>query len=127
MKAVLDAPFIDERGTIQNLLALPSHGIAIRGVAVITSKAGTVRSNHFHRQDMHHLFVLSGSLEYFERAVGEKEIPEPVVYRAGEMFFTGPMREHAVRFLEDTVLISMSPRARDHGSHEEDVVRVDFL
>lgn len=127
MKVELPEPFVDERGTIQNLLELKSDDVPVRGVAIITSKAGAVRSNHYHVTDSHHLWVLSGSLEYFERAVGDTTIPEPVVYRAGDMFWTGPQREHAVRFLEDTVLVSLSPRSRDHGSHEDDVVRVEFI
>lgn len=127
MKVELPESFVDARGVIQNLLELGSVDVPVRGVAVITSKAGTVRSNHYHRTDSHFLFVVSGSCEYFERAVGETEIPKPITYRAGEMFWTGPMREHAVRFLEDTVLLSLSPRPRDHGSHEDDVVRVQFI
>jgi quercetin dioxygenase-like cupin family protein len=127
VKVILGDRVVDERGVIQNLLELKDYGEAIRGVAIITSKAGSVRSCHYHKNDSHHLYVLSGSLEYFERAVGETEIPKPVVYRAGEMFWTGPQREHAVRFLEDTTLLSLSPRARNHESHESDVVRVKFL
>jgi dTDP-4-dehydrorhamnose 3,5-epimerase-like enzyme len=118
--------FTDSRGEIRNLLELSSTDVPIRGVAIIKSKAGTVRSQHYHREDEHFLFVLCGSLEYFERDVGSTEIPEPVIYRKGEMFWTGPMREHAVRFLEYTELLSLSVRPRDHASHEDDVVRVTF-
>src|SRR6185436_11073494 len=82
----LDTPFIDERGAIQNLLNTP-----ISGAAIITSKAGTIRSNHWHREDFHYLYVFSGSMEYYERDIG---IPyssqSPIIVKTGQMVFTPP-------------------------------------
>src|ERR1700678_2966445 len=79
----LDKPFIDDRGVIQNLLNTP-----ISGTAVITSIKGSVRSNHYHREDFHYLYVVSGSMEYYERGVDEKFTGKPLVIKAGEMVFT---------------------------------------
>lgn len=115
----LDPPFVDERGSIQNLL-----NTSINGAAVITSKKGSKRSNHWHREDWHFLYVMSGSMEYWEKPVdGNHEWTKKIINQ-GEMVFTAPQMVHKTIFLQDTVLLSFSKRNRDHDSHEEDVVRL---
>jgi quercetin dioxygenase-like cupin family protein len=118
----LDDPFVDERGKIQNLL-----NTAINGAAIITSKAGTVRSNHWHRSDWHYLYVVSGSMKYYERPVDtDFQDGKSYIVAAGEMVFTPPNFIHKTEFIEDTTMISFSKRNRDHDSHEEDVVREEY-
>lgn len=120
----LDDPFVDDRGSIQNLL-----NTAMHGAAIITSKAGSVRSNHWHKTDWHYLYVMSGSMEYYERNVGMPtgfNKDNPVIVKAGQMVFTPPNSVHKTVFLEDTVVLSFSKRNRDHVSHEADVIREDF-
>jgi quercetin dioxygenase-like cupin family protein len=121
-RAALPPPFINAAGSIQNLLEEPCGGVAI-----IHSKAGSIRSQHYHRTDSHYLYVLSGRMLYFERPVGSKELPEPVEVRAGQMVFTPPLVEHATSFDEDTVLVSMSKNARTTEKHEADLVRVKVI
>lgn len=116
----LPEPYVNDSGTIQNLLERPCGGVAI-----IESYAGAVRSLHYHREDGHWLHVLSGEMHYYERPVGATEWPaEPLVVRPGQCVFTPPMLEHKTVFPVDTVLVSMSLRPRDTASHEADVVRV---
>jgi quercetin dioxygenase-like cupin family protein len=118
----LDGPFVDDRGSIQNLL-----NTSINGAAIITSKAGSIRSNHWHREDFHYLYVLSGSMEYYERDVGiSGELQSPIIVKTGQMVFTPPNKVHKTVFLEDTVLLSFSKRNRDHESHESDLVREEY-
>lgn len=117
----LDPPFIDDRGMIQNLL-----NCNINGAAIITSKKGSERSNHYHKDDFHYLYVVMGSMEYYERGLDEKFVGKPLVVKAGQMVFTPPMKVHKTIFLENTTLISFSKRNRDHTSHESDVIREEF-
>jgi len=117
----LDAPFVDVRGVIQNLLLTP-----INSVAIITSKAGTVRSNHYHKTDWHYLYIISGSMNYYERDIDGSSDVKPLLVTAGQMVFTPPMQVHKTEFLEDTVMISFAKNIRDHEHHEEDLVRVEF-
>lgn len=118
----LDTPFVDERGSIQNLVLKP-----VTSVAVITSRRGTVRANHYHKTDWHYAYVVSGKILYFERDVGSSEMPVPRTFGAGKMFFTPPMREHAMVFAEDTTFVTMAKNVRSHESHEADLVRVEFV
>ena len=118
----LPKPFVDERGSIQNLLSVP-----VGNVALIKSKRGAIRSNHFHRKDWHYLYVLSGRVLYFERPIGFKGFPPSIVCGEGSMVFTMPATEHAVLFLADSEVLSMARNPQTHDEHEEDVVRVSFL
>jgi len=117
----LENPFVDARGIIQPLLGMPVHDVAL-----ITSKKGAVRANHYHKTDWHYCYVLRGSLEYLHRPVGSNQPPAVQVIAAGQLFFTPAMLEHAMRFLEDTQFIVMSGNPRDHETYETDIVRVQL-
>lgn len=117
-----DAGWVSDAGTIVNLL----HGGFTGTVSVLESKAGSTRAKHWHRADDHFLFILSGQVEYWERAIGSTELPECQHFYAGEMFYTPSEREHALRFPVDTKMVSISSLSRTHDEHESDVVRVEF-
>src|SRR5687767_12292699 len=82
----LDAPHADERGAIQSLVNFP-----MKNLSLITSKKGTVRSNHYHVTDWHYMYVLSGSFDYYYRPTGSTEPPAVINLKPGEMVFTPPM------------------------------------
>lgn len=118
----LPTAFNNASGTIQNLLLKP-----LQSVAVITSRTGALRANHYHKTDWHYAYVVSGQVLYFERDVGSTAIPQPRAFGPGEMFFTRPMREHVMLFAEETVLITLAKNVRSHAEHEADLVRVQFI
>ncbi len=113
---------VDGRGTIQPLVDLP-----MKNASLITSKKGTLRSNHYHKTDWHFMYVFSGSLDYYYRPTGGKEDPQVVRIRTGQMVFTPPMEDHATVFLEDSVMIVVSRNPRDQESYEADVERVQLV
>lgn len=117
----LPGAFADSRGVIQNLVEQPCGGVGI-----ITTKAGSRRSAHWHREDWHYLYIDSGKVRYRERKVGTTTVVE-VTLGPGQMVFTGPNTEHYMEFLEDTKMISISKLSRQHDVHEADLVRVDWL
>lgn len=117
-----DDPYESPAGVIDNL----RHGGYGGTVSVLYSKAGSVRARHWHRHDDHILYIVSGELEYYERAIGSTECPAAQHFYAREMFYTPPEREHAMRFVKDTVMVSISSKSRTHEEHEKDVVRVEF-
>ncbi|OGL59646.1 MAG: hypothetical protein A3J27_15110 [Candidatus Tectomicrobia bacterium RIFCSPLOWO2_12_FULL_69_37] len=118
----VEKPFVDARGVIQNLVEA-----GMRMAVVITSKKGAVRANHYHKTDWHYCYVLSGSIEYFHRPVGSQAAPERMLIRTGQLFFTPPMVEHAMRFPEDTVFLTLSRNDRHHEAYEADLVRVQLI
>lgn len=120
----LGSSFEDDRGSILNLI----ESAELNSVAIIHSKAGTERSNHFHKASDHYLYVMKGKMEYYERKPEEDSTGiVPILYEAGSMVYTPPGVVHLTRFLEDTVLISIGSRGRSHLLHEEDLVRERFF
>ena len=72
----LDEPFVNENGSIQNLLLE-----RFTSAAIITSVPGAVRANHYHKTDWHYSYVISGSIRYFWRSVGSKAPPQEELFR----------------------------------------------
>ncbi|RMH51793.1 MAG: hypothetical protein D6682_03515 [Zetaproteobacteria bacterium] len=118
----LPEPFTDARGIIQPLVDLP-----MRSAVLITSEAGTVRANHYHRTDWHFCLVLSGTIDYYHRPHGSNAPPEKVTIRAGELFFTPPMVDHAMYFPEKTRFLTLGRNSRRQEVYEADVHRIPPL
>lgn len=116
--------FVDERGGITRIL--DDAGFEVHSVLYITSKAGTIRSNHYHKTDAHYCFLLSGKAEYYEKPVEGGAI-EHATLEAGDMVLSTQMIIHAFRFTEDSVLIAFAQKPRNHEDYELDTVRVDLI
>ncbi len=118
--------FIDKRGGIARIIDLDN--FPIRAILRITSKAGTVRSNHYHKHDSHYIYVESGKCEYSERPADDpKAKVETVTLEPGDLVLTPPGTIHAVRFLEDTVLYAFTTEKREQDTYEKDTVRVPII
>jgi|LauGreSBDMM110SN_4_FD.fasta_scaffold111286_2 quercetin dioxygenase-like cupin family protein len=118
----LDPAHADARGAIQCLVNLPT-----KNVSLISSKQGSLRSNHYHKTDWHYMYVLTGRFEYYYRPAGSSAAPKMIVLSRGDMVFTPPLEDHATVFLEDTDLVVMSKNLRDQAAYESDVVRVELI
>ena len=118
----LDSPFVDNRGEIQ-----PIVDRSIQSIVLITSKKGTVRANHYHKTDWHYCFVQSGVIEYHHRPHGDDGPGEILVFKKGDLFFTPPMVDHAMVFLEETTFLTMGRNSRSQEVYEADVVRVNYV
>ena len=99
----------------------------MKNISLISSKKGSVRSNHYHLTDWHYMYVLSGSFDYYFRPSNSDEEIQCVRVKKGEMLFTPPMEDHATVFLEDCDLLAMSRNPRDQESYEDDVRRVKLI
>jgi len=118
--------FTDERGEI--LKILDDGKTTIKSVLLITSKKGAVRANHFHKADSHYVYLLSGSMEYTEQPVnGNENQRETIIVNAGDMVYTPPMVSHAMKFLEDSTFLALSPHSRHQAAYESDLVRVKLI
>ena len=105
---------IDERGEITNVLDAP-----IQHVALITSKAGSIRGNHYHPDQMQNDYLLSGKYEYITKGVRDTdEKNEPCIIEVGDLVITPPMTAHAMRFLEDSVFLTFTTGSRDSKTYE---------
>jgi quercetin dioxygenase-like cupin family protein len=118
----LPTPFVDDRGAIQTLV----EG-AITAVQVITSKKDTVRANHYHHDDTHYMYVVSGKMRYYYRPVGSSTDPEYVDVAAGQMVYTPALVEHAVHFLEDCAFLNITSGSREQTTYEDDITRIKLF
>jgi quercetin dioxygenase-like cupin family protein len=113
----------DPRGLIESIC----HE-TVGSILRIFCKAGSVRSNHWHKTDWHICYVVSGEMEYYERHVlggdimGKYDIKRKTI-SAGEWVKTMPRMEHTTVFPVDTVLLVFAKNARDEDSYDSDLVR----
>lgn len=119
VKVPLHAAFTDARGAIQPLV-----DVTMESCVLINSKKHTIRANHYHKTDWHYCYVLSGEIEYYHRPTGSTLVPEKEIIRAGELFFTPPMVDHAMVFTQDTVFLTLGRNSRAQEVYEADVVRI---
>lgn len=113
----------DDRGIIEKL-AEGNYQAVLR----ITSKAGSVRANHYHQRDSHLCYLVSGKIEYFHRPALDESAPlEREIITPGQLFYTPPMVAHAMHFLEDSEFYCFTTQSRDQGVYEEDVVRITLF
>lgn len=122
IKIKLESPFVDARGLIQPLV-----DVSMESCVLIHSKKGTERANHYHQTDWHYCYVLSGEIEYYSRQVGSDSPPKITKISKGDMFFTGPMEEHTMLFLEDTEFLTFGRNSRSQEVYEADIIRIPSL
>ena len=119
----IPADYVDARGAITKIL--DDGKTAIRSTLLITSRKGAVRANHYHKTDSHHVYMLSGKMEYSEHPVGsDARGAETVIVEAGDLLYTPPMVVHVMRFIEDSAFLALATNSRHQEAYEEDTVRV---
>ncbi len=118
----------DDRGIIEQL-SKEGYDSVLR----ITSKKGTVRANHYHRQDSHVCYVVKGKIRYVEQDLlpdGSLNAASPQrewMIEQGQCFYTPPMVAHAMEFVEDTEFLAISPRTGDAKEYETDLIRLTVI
>ena len=114
----------DARGEIKNL----ADGV-ISDIAIITSNKGAVRANHYHQEDWHLCYLISGAMEYFwsNQKEGAEFLSTPVMSQG--MIFTPPATPHKIVFKEDSVFLSISKLSRISENYEKDTFKLkdDFF
>lgn len=118
----IDLIFKDDRGDIADIF----YKHPIDHVAIINSKKGALRGNHFHKKTFHHIYITKGSLRYYYLNVGDDyNNVKSVVVKEGEMVTTPPYEIHALEILEDNQFIVFSEGLRGGKDYEEDTFRVE--
>ena len=107
----------DARGLITNIF----EG-RVEHVALITSKKGSVRGNHYHKQDHQYIYLVSGAFESHSVDVQNPTKKQVLKVKAGDLVNTPPMTAHAQKFTEDSVFLALSTRQREQGRYESDTI-----
>ncbi|MEU1762970.1 cupin domain-containing protein [Micromonospora sp. NPDC005652] len=109
--------YADKRGRIVTLPTFPTVEST-----VIESRAGAVRGNHYHRDETHLMYVVSGFMVYIEQDVeGGLQVVE---VRPGESVRTPAGVAHCTFFPEDTTFVALSDVSRAGDAYEDAVTRV---
>ena len=113
----IDPAVVDPRGAITNLF----EG-RIEHIALITSKKGSTRANHYHKEDFQYIYLVSGAYESHSCEVRNPERRQVLKVRPGDIVATPPMIAHAQKFTEDSVFLALSTRQREQGKYEDDTI-----
>jgi dTDP-4-dehydrorhamnose 3,5-epimerase-like enzyme len=111
----IDPAFEDERGAISNILEEP-----ISHVAIITSKKGSIRANHYHPGQIQYEYLVSGKYESHSKDLKKENAEVEVkIIEPGSLVITQPMIAHAMKFLEDSVMLNLTTGQRDSKNFSE--------
>lgn len=122
----IDPEFVDERGGIARVLDQSKY--KIQSILRITSKKGTVRSNHYHKHDYHYLYLESGGCKYSEKhALKTNSKIETVILKPGDLVLSKPNIIHAVKFTKNSVLYAFTTETRRHEDYEKDTIRITIV
>jgi len=113
----IDSAFVDERGEILNLFEGK-----LGHVALITSKSGTVRGNHYHKKDYQYIYLVSGAFESHSCDVRDSHRKWVLHVKPRDLVDTPPLTAHAQKFTEDSVFLALSTREREKGKYENDTI-----
>ena len=118
----IPAAISDARGLITNVF----EG-RVEHVALITSKKGSVRGNHYHKQDHQYIYLVSGAFESHSVDVQNPGKKHVLNVKAGGLVNTPPMTAHAQKFTEDSVFLALSTRQREQGRYETDTIAYQVI
>ena len=112
----------DVRGEIYNVF----EG-RIEHIALITSKAGSVRANHYHKEDLQYIYLLSGEYESHCCDVRNPNNRQVLTVKPGDIVETPAFIAHAQKFTKDSVFLALTTRQRESGKYEEDTIAYQVI
>jgi len=118
----IDPAFVDDRGEIHNLFEGK-----LGHVALITSKKGSIRANHYHKEDLQYIYLVSGAYETHCVDTRDTSKRQMLEVKAGDIVETPPFIAHAQKFTEDSVFLAFSTRMREEGKYEEDTIAYQVI
>ena len=113
----------DNRGVIADIF----YKADIQHVAIITSKKGVRRGDHYHKKTTQHMLMTKGSLIYVYQPVDKSQPVKYELIKTGEVVSTNPFEIHTLLFAEDNEFLVFSEGPRGGKDYEEDTYRADPL
>ena len=109
-----DFKFTDDRGTLTQLVHT-----GYTQINVITSKAGTLRGQHYHKRSTEAFYVISGTVDV---TLSREDKAENVTFHSGDFFQIMPYTMHSMFYPEDTILIALYDIPIEQENGEKDIV-----
>lgn len=111
--------FKDSRGSITDIV----EQLNFNGATIISSKAGSVRGNHFHKQSVQHIYLLSGKMISRSKKVNEDLVE--IELSKGDLISHDHNEAHMFEAIEDTTFIVLSSGLRTGSDYEKDTFRLN--
>ena len=116
----------DVRGSITRIV--DDKKLTLRTILRIKSRAGSIRSNHYHIKDYHYMYLESGKCEYSEKPADKPNAKiETVTLVPGDLVLTKHGIIHAVKFLKDSILYAFSTEGRSQKEYKKDTKRIIII
>lgn len=113
----------DNRGKIADIF----YNEDINHVAIISSKKGVRRGDHYHKETTQHCLVIRGSMIYVSQPSDKSEPVKYILIKEGDIISTPPFEVHTLLFPEDNEFIVFSSGLRGGKDYEKDTFRVEPL
>ena len=113
----------DERGKISDIF----YDANINHVAMIESKAGSIRGNHYHKLTTQYVLVVKGEVEYWHKAHDSSEDAGYIHLMERDFVKSPPFEVHSFRMITDNQFIVFSEGLRGGKDYEKDTYRYENI
>jgi mannose-6-phosphate isomerase-like protein (cupin superfamily) len=110
----------DKRGKIADVFYREN----IHHVAIISSKKGALRGDHYHAQTVQHMLITRGALEYWYKPLGSAQAAKCQVLKVGDLVTTPAREIHALRIIENNEFVVFTTGKRGGKDYESDTFRM---
>jgi quercetin dioxygenase-like cupin family protein len=111
--------FSDARGEIIDILK----NSIVEYATLITSKRGSVRANHYHKETFQYVYILEGRMRVVSQMPGEST--KECVLVKGDLIVNEPLERHAFEALDDCTMLVLTRGPRGGDNYETDTFRLD--
>ena len=111
--------FTDARGEITDIIENKTFDAA----SIITCQPGAIRGNHFHKETIQYLYMLSGKILYRTRMQDGTIVDSNLA--PGDLILTEEFEEHAMQALEPSSFLVLTHGPRQGSQYESDTYRLD--
>ena len=111
--------FKDKRGIIKDIFYKKN----INHVAIIRSKAGVRRGDHYHKKTTQYMYITKGSLEYWYKKRGSKLKAKKILLKEGDLVKTPPNEMHALKIVKANEFFVFTVGKRGGKDYEADTFR----
>ena len=111
----------DERGKISDIF----YDTNINHVAIIESKADSIRGDHYHKHTTQYVLVVKGELEYWHKHYDSSNSAESIILKEGDFVESPPYEVHSFKMITDNQFIVFSEGLRGGKDYEKDTYRYE--
>ena len=111
--------FSDARGEIIDILK----SSIVEHATLITSKRGSVRANHYHKETFQYVYILEGRMRVVSQMPGEST--KECVLVKGDLIVNEPLERHAFEALDDCTMLVLTRGPRGGDNYETDTFRLE--